>query len=522
MFEAINLTAKLADPSIKGGKTFDLMVERAKNNDKNSYASENFMIDFRLKAEKVLANLNLSGFEVSLAYLATFDPFYTAKIESQSSKMKEACKRLGNLRDEELSYVNSDVVPFIFKRFDDFAESSVNLLKRIMHGETDNKENIIIAKNVLGVNTTHNFTEEVLDAAVKIVEAKKKEEEKLHQEAIEATATPVEEDQNAVAAYLPEGKEIVKRGRKPKAKENIKDAEIVEENFKVAKQVEPPKAVPLGSAAQPTQATVPPVPMPEKKGGHFDQVKQPDVFKVTLDPNNPSITFIPAEQQPQPQQAAPIVQPPVQQVQSDMPNLNNLIQPEEPVKDQKTFMGPKVKIVEDKPVEEFGLKPDVKVTTPPSQQIIDPPMPQPVNPQYATIPNMGNFKVVPPETNVNTGINNPILLFKENIGEVGFILTFGQYIVPKEIFTRLDYSNLVNTQFDCGIILCDITSIFGNPETYRMIKDITKNDYLPMFRYVGNNPSGRAVFYSEQVNGKTVRIEVIENNGTANISVKAI
>ena len=43
-----------------------------------------------------------------------------------------------------------------------------------------------------------------------------------------------------------------------------------------------------------------------------------------------------------------------------------------------------------------------------------------------------------------------------------------------------------------------------------------------MFRYVGNNPSGRAVFYSEQVNGKTVRIEVIENNGTANISVKAI
>lgn len=494
MFEAINLTAKLADPSIKGGKTFDLMVERAKNNDKNSYASENFMIDFRLKAEKVLANLNLSGFEVSLAYLATFDPFYTAKIESQSSKMKEACKRLGNLRDEELSYVNSDVVPFIFKRFDDFAESSVNLLKRIMHGETDNKENIIIAKSVLGVNTTHNFTEEVLDAAVKIVEAKKKEEEKLRQEVIEATATPVEEDQNAVAAYLPEGKEIVKRGRKPKAKENnIKDAEIVEENVKVAKQVEPPKAVPLGSAAQPTQAAVPPVPMPENK----TNVAQPQ----------------------QPQQAAPVVQPPVQQ---DMPNLSNLIKPEEPVKDQKTFMGPKVKIVEDKPVEEFGLKPDVKVTTPPSQQIIDPPMPQPVNPQYATIPNMGNFKVVPPETNVNTGINNPILLFKENIGEVGFILTFGNYVVPKEIFTRLDYSNLVNTQFDCGIILCDITSIFGNPETYRMIKDITKNDYLPMFRYVGNNPSGRAVFYSEQVNGKTVRIEVVENNGTANISVKAI
>lgn len=338
------------------------------------------------------------------------------------------------------------------------------------------------------------FEAKVMDVAEKIADAKKKEEEKLHADVIEATATPVEEDQNAVAAYLPEGKEIVKRDRKPKAKENIKDAEIVEENVKVAKRVEPPKATPLGSAAQPTQATVPPVPMPEKK----------------------------VEQQPQPQQAAPIVQPPVQQTQSDMPNLNNLIQPEEPVKDQKTFMGPKVKIVEDKPVEEFGLKPDVKVTTPPSQQIIDPPMPQPVNPQYASIPNMGNFKVVPPETNVNTGINNPILLFKENIGEVGFILTFGQYIVPKEIFTRLDYSNLVNTQFDCGIILCDITSIFGNPETYRMIKDITKNDYLPMFRYVGNNPSGRAVFYSEQVNGKTVRIEVIENNGTANISVKAI
>lgn len=337
------------------------------------------------------------------------------------------------------------------------------------------------------------FEERVMDVAEKIAEAKKKEEEKLRADVIEATATPVEEDQNAVAAYLPEGKEIVKRGRKPKAKENIKDAEIVEENFKVAKQVEPPKAVPLGSAAQPTQATVPPVPMPENK------------------PN--------AAQPQQPQQAAPIVQPPVQQ---DMPNLSNLIKPEEPVKDQKTFIGPKVKIVEDKPVEEFGLKPDVKVTTPPSQQIIDPPMPQPVNPQYASIPNMGNFKVVPPETNVNTGINNPILLFKENIGEVGFILTFGNYVVPKEIFTRLDYSNLVNTQFDCGIILCDITSIFGNPETYRMIKDITKNDYLPMFRYVGNNPSGRAVFYSEQVNGKTVRIEVIENNGTANISVKAI
>lgn len=370
------------------------------------------------------------------------------------------------------------------------------------------------------------FEAKVMDVAEKIADAKKKEEEKLHQDVIEATATPVEEDPNAVAAYLPEGKEIVKRGRnKPKAKENnIKDAEIVEENFKVAKMVEPPKATPLGSAAQPTQATVPPVPMPEKKR-YFDKVTQPDVFKVTLDPNNPSITFIPAEQQQQPQpqqQAAPIAQPPVQQVQSDMPNLNNLIQPEEPVKDQKTFMGPKVKIVEDKPVEEFGLKPDVKVTTPPSQQIIDPPMPQPVNPQYASIPNMGNFKVVPPETNVNTGINNPILLFKENIGEVGFILTFGQYIVPKEIFTRLDYSNLVNTQFDCGIILCDITSIFGNPETYRMIKEITKNDYLPMFRYVGNNPSGRAVFYSEQVNGKTVRIEVVENNGTANISVKAI
>ena len=341
------------------------------------------------------------------------------------------------------------------------------------------------------------FEAKVMDVAEKIAEAKKKEEEKLHADVIEATATPVEEDQNAVAAYLPEGKEIVKRGRKPKAKENnIKDAEIVEENFKVAKQVEPPKAVPLGSAAQPTQATVPPVPMPENK----TNVAQPQ----------------------QPQQAATIVQPPVQQVQSDMPNLGNLIKPEEPVKDQKTFIGPKVKIVEDKPVEEFGLKPDVKVTTPPSQQIIDPPMPQPVNPQYATIPNMGNFKVVPPETNVNTGINNPILLFKENIGEVGFILTFGNYVVPKEIFTRLDYSNLVNTQFDCGIILCDITSIFGNPETYRMIKDITKNDYLPMFRYVGNNPSGRAVFYSEQVNGKTVRIEVIENNGTANISVKAI
>lgn len=340
------------------------------------------------------------------------------------------------------------------------------------------------------------FEAKVMDVAEKIAEAKKKEEEKLRADVIEATATPVEEDQNAVAAYLPEGKEIVKRGRKPKAKENIKDAEIVEENFKVAKQVEPPKAVPLGSAAQPTQATVPPVPMPENK----TNVAQPQ----------------------QPQQAAPIVQPPVQQAQSDMPNLSNLIKPEEPVKDQKTFIGPKVKIVEDKPVEEFGLKPDVKVTTPPSQQIIDPPMPQPVNPQYATIPNMGNFKVVPPETNVNTGINNPILLFKENIGEVGFILTFGNYVVPKEIFTRLDYSNLVNTQFDCGIILCDITSIFGNPETYRMIKDITKNDYLPMFRYVGNNPSGRAVFYSEQVNGKTVRIEVIENNGTANISVKAI
>ena len=341
------------------------------------------------------------------------------------------------------------------------------------------------------------FEAKVMDVAEKIAEAKKKEEEKLHADVIEATATPVEEDQNAVAAYLPEGKEIVKRGRKPKVKENnIKDAEIVEENFKVAKQVEPPKAVPLGSAAQPTQATVPPVPMPENK----TNVAQPQ----------------------QPQQAATIVQPPVQQVQSDMPNLGNLIKPEEPVKDQKTFIGPKVKIVEDKPVEEFGLKPDVKVTTPPSQQIIDPPMPQPVNPQYATIPNMGNFKVVPPETNVNTGINNPILLFKENIGEVGFILTFGNYVVPKEIFTRLDYSNLVNTQFDCGIILCDITSIFGNPETYRMIKDITKNDYLPMFRYVGNNPSGRAVFYSEQVNGKTVRIEVIENNGTANISVKAI
>ena len=340
------------------------------------------------------------------------------------------------------------------------------------------------------------FKEKVMDVAEKIAEAKKKEEEKLRADVIEATATPVEEDQNAVAAYLPEGKEIVKRGRKPKAKENIKDAEIVEENFKVAKQVEPPKAVPLGSAAQPTQATVPPVPMPENK----TNVAQPQ----------------------QPQQAAPVVQPPVQQTQSDMPNLNNLIKPEEPVKNQKTFIGPKVKIVEDKPVEEFGLKPDVKVTTPPSQQIIDPPMPQPVNPQYASIPNMGNFKVVPPETNVNTGINNPILLFKENIGEVGFILTFGNYVVPKEIFTRLDYSNLVNTQFDCGIILCDITSIFGNPETYRMIKDITKNDYLPMFRYVGNNPSGRAVFYSEQVNGKTVRIEVIENNGTANISVKAI
>lgn len=339
------------------------------------------------------------------------------------------------------------------------------------------------------------FEAKVMDVAEKIADAKKKEEEKLRADVIEATATPVEEDQNAVAAYLPEGKEIVKRGRKPKAKENnIKDAEIVEENFKVAKQVEPPKAVPLGSAAQPTQATVPPVPMPENKTNAA---------------------------QPQ-QQAAPVVQPPVQQVQSDMPNLNNLIQSEEPVKDQKTFIGPKVKIVEDKPVEEFGLKPDVKVTTPPSQQIIDPPMPQPVNPQYATIPNMGNFKVVPPETNVNTGINNPILLFKENIGEVGFILTFGNYVVPKEIFTRLDYSNLVNTQFDCGIILCDITSIFGNPETYRMIKDITKNDYLPMFRYVGNNPSGRAVFYSEQVNGKTVRIEVVENNGTANISVKAI
>ena len=340
------------------------------------------------------------------------------------------------------------------------------------------------------------FEAKVMDVAEKIAEAKKKEEEKLRADVIEATATPVEEDQNAVAAYLPEGKEIVKRGRKPKAKENIKDAEIVEENFKVAKQVEPPKAVPLGSAAQPTQATVPPVPMPENK----PNVAQPQ----------------------QPQQATPIVQPPVQQTQSDMPNLSNLIKPEEPVKDQKTFIGPKVKIVEDKPVEEFGLKPDVKVTTPPSQQIIDPPMPQPVNPQYASIPNMGNFKVVPPETNVNTGINNPILLFKENIGEVGFILTFGNYVVPKEIFTRLDYSNLVNTQFDCGIILCDITSIFGNPETYRMIKDITKNDYLPMFRYVGNNPSGRAVFYSEQVNGKTVRIEVIENNGTANISVKAI
>ena len=340
------------------------------------------------------------------------------------------------------------------------------------------------------------FEAKVMDVAEKIAEAKKKEEEKLRADVIEATATPVEEDQNAVAAYLPEGKEIVKRGRKPKAKENIKDAEIVEENFKVAKQVEPPKAVPLGSAAQPTQATVPPVPMPENK----TNVAQPQ----------------------QPQQAAPVVQPPVQQTQSDMPNLNNLIKPEEPVKNQKTFIGPKVKIVEDKPVEEFGLKPDVKVTTPPSQQIIDPPMPQPVNPQYASIPNMGNFKVVPPETNVNTGINNPILLFKENIGEVGFILTFGNYVVPKEIFTRLDYSNLVNTQFDCGIILCDITSIFGNPETYRMIKDITKNDYLPMFRYVGNNPSGRAVFYSEQVNGKTVRIEVIENNGTANISVKAI
>ena len=345
-----------------------------------------------------------------------------------------------------------------------------------------------------------------MDVAEKIAEAKKKEEEKLRADVIEATATPVEEDQNAVAAYLPEGKEIVKRGRKPKAKENIKDAEIVEENFKVAKQVEPPKAVPLGSAAQPTQATVPPVPMPENK----TTAAQPSQGLAVL-----SLSKLP-------QQATPVVQPPVQQAQSDMPNLGNLIKPEEPVKDQKTFIGPKVKIVEDKPVEEFGLKPDVKVTTPPSQQIIDPPMPQPVNPQYATIPNMGNFKVVPPETNVNTGINNPILLFKENIGEVGFILTFGNYVVPKEIFTRLDYSNLVNTQFDCGIILCDITSIFGNPETYRMIKDITKNDYLPMFRYVGNNPSGRAVFYSEQVNGKTVRIEVIENNGTANISVKAI
>lgn len=350
------------------------------------------------------------------------------------------------------------------------------------------------------------FEKKVMDVAEKIAEAKKKEEEKLRADVIEATATPVEEDQNAVAAYLPEGKEIVKRGRKPKAKENIKDAEIVEENFKVAKQVEPPKAVPLGSAAQPTQATVPPVPMPEKK----TTAAQPTQGLAVL-----SLSKLP-------QQAAPVVQPPVQQAQSDMPNLGNLIKPEEPVKDQKTFIGPKVKIVEDKPVEEFGLKPDVKVTTPPSQQIIDPPMPQPVNPQYATIPNMGNFKVVPPETNVNTGINNPILLFKENIGEVGFILTFGNYVVPKEIFTRLDYSNLVNTQFDCGIILCDITSIFGNPETYRMIKDITKNDYLPMFRYVGNNPSGRAVFYSEQVNGKTVRIEVIENNGTANISVKAI
>ena len=347
------------------------------------------------------------------------------------------------------------------------------------------------------------FEAKVMDVAEKIAEAKKKEEEKLRADVIEATATPVEEDQNAVAAYLPEGKEIVKRGRKPKAKENIKDAEIVEENFKVAKQVEPPKAVPLGSAAQPTQATVPPVPMPENK----TTAAQPSQGLAVL-----SLSKLP-------QQATPVVQPPVQQ---DMPNLGNLIKPEEPVKDQKTFMGPKVKIVEDKPVEEFGLKPDVKVTTPPSQQIIDPPMPQPVNPQYATIPNMGNFKVVPPETNVNTGINNPILLFKENIGEVGFILTFGNYVVPKEIFTRLDYSNLVNTQFDCGIILCDITSIFGNPETYRMIKDITKNDYLPMFRYVGNNPSGRAVFYSEQVNGKTVRIEVIENNGTANISVKAI
>ena len=352
------------------------------------------------------------------------------------------------------------------------------------------------------IYTNNEYTSEILDAAKKIVESNKREEEKLRADVIEATTTPVEEDQNAVAAYLPEGKEIVKRGRKPKVKENIKDAEIVEETKAVQKE-EQPKEAPKTAAAQPSQglavlslSKLPPVPMPVNK---VEQQPQPQ----------------------QPQQAAPVVQPPVQQTQSDMPNLNNLIQPE-PVKDQKTFIGPKVKIVEDKPVEEFGLKPDVKVTTPPSQQIIDPPMPQPVNPQYATIPNMGNFKVVPPETNVNTGINNPILLFKENIGEVGFILTFGNYVVPKEIFTRLDYSNLVNTQFDCGIILCDITSIFGNPETYRMIKDITKNDYLPMFRYVGNNPSGRAVFYSEQVNGKTVRIEVIENNGTANISVKAI
>ena len=106
------------------------------------------------------------------------------------------------------------------------------------------------------------FEAKVMDVAEKIADAKKKEEEKLHADVIEATATPVEEDQNVVAAYLPEGKEIVKRGRKPKAKENIKDAEIVEEAKAVQKE-EQPKAVPKTTVAQPNQATVPPVPMPE-------------------------------------------------------------------------------------------------------------------------------------------------------------------------------------------------------------------------------------------------------------------
>ena len=504
MREELRTVSNLIGKGLVNSKSFDKLVDDAKKRDNLSLESEVFVIGFCIKIEHLAFKSVATQDEANLVYIAALNPYYRESVYNLGAKFKTAVNEIVNYKEEEYACMSKDLIDYIENRLAKLCQVYINKIK--------DKYPQIFGAPI--------YSEEVLDAAKKIVAAKALEEEKLHADVIEATATPVE-DQNAVAAYLPEGKEIVKRGRKPKEKENIKDAEIVEEAKAVQKE-EQPKAVPKTTVAQPNQATVPPVPMPEKKGGYFDQVKQPDVFKVTLDPNNPSITFIPAEQQPQPKQATPVVQPPVQQTQSDMPNLNNLIQPEEPVKDQKTFIGPKVKIVEDKPVEEFGLKPDVKVTTPPSQQIIDPPMPQPVNPQYASIPNMGNFKVVPPETNVNTGINNPILLFKENIGEVGFILTFGNYVVPKEIFTRLDYSNLVNTQFDCGIILCDITAIFGNPETYRMIKDITKNDYLPMFRYVGNNPSGRAVFYSEQVNGKTVRIEVIENNGTANISVKAI